>query len=113
MHKFRNIFIRWFKKRSSNRIRFSEIKFVTSIADVPKKPGLTIYIVQKEKTNKWVVFKCPDDCGNRIEVNLMKSRIPFWNLVIKRKKITLSPSVVVESCHSHFWLVNNEVEWSA
>jgi hypothetical protein len=111
--RIRNIFKGWFKKQSVSSIHFDKVEFVSSLTEVPKELNSTaIYIVQSGKNRKWVVFKCPDNCGNRVEVNLMKSKKPFWKLKIKRNKISLSPSVIVKGCNSHFWLIDNEVHWS-
>lgn len=91
---------------------YKSIHFVASLSDVPSYTGDDIYIVQNKKTNKWVVFKCPNNCGRRIEVNLMKVRYPYWHLIIKRKKVSLHPSVVVNECGAHFWLRSNGVLWA-
>ncbi|MBS1521304.1 MAG: hypothetical protein JST50_09920 [Bacteroidetes bacterium] len=90
--------------------QYQAIKRVSSITDVPEDPGATIFIVGSEITDKWVVFKCPDNCGRRVEVNLMKSRYPNWRLKIKNKKVSLWPSVIVDGCGSHFWMQNSEIE---
>jgi hypothetical protein len=105
---FRN----WFKKPSIKAPEYDKIQYVSSISDVPKKLDKTIFIVRSGDRYKWAVFKCPDNCGNRVEVNLMESKYPFWRLEIKRKKVTLEPSVIVESCHSHFCLINSKVVWA-
>lgn len=91
---------------------FKDVVFVSSLVDVPENPGKSIYIVSSGQSNKWVVFRCPNNCGKRIEVNLMKSRYPYWKMKQKNKKITLYPSVVEQECGAHFWLENNDVIWS-
>jgi len=42
----------------------------------------------------------------------MKSKVPYWIAKIKGKKVSLQPSIVVNICHSHFYLVDNQVQWS-
>lgn len=105
--KVKNIFKRWASKKS--KPDFGRIEFVESLADVPLNPGVSIFIVSDGSKNKWVVFECPNKCGKRIEVNLMRSRYPYWTLKIKRKKISLYPSVVVQGCGAHFWLTESKV----
>lgn len=100
----------WFNKE--DKPDYSEIVFVNSLADVPKKPEMKIYIVTDGIKNKWVVFRCPDNCGRRVEASLMKSTYPNWNLKIKKKKVSLSPSVVVNGCNAHFWLTNSKIYWA-
>jgi len=91
---------------------YNKTVFVNSLSDVPRNPQTDIYIVKNNDKQKWVVFACPNKCGKRIEVNLMQSRQPFWLLKMKKKKVSLSPSIVVTDCGAHFWLRNNNVEWS-
>ena len=107
-----NFFKTWFKKRKPSGFRYKKIQFISSLADAPKDLGSTIFIVKNGGNEKWVVFKCPDNCGNRVEVNLMKSKNPHWSLQMRRKKISLSPSVAVKGCNSHFWLIDSQVDWA-
>lgn len=99
----------WWNKPSKQYKNFVRVQ---SLTDVPNDPGTTIFIVGSESNDKWVVFRCPDNCGRRVEVNLMKSRNPTWRLTIKNKKLSLRPSVIVEGCGSHFWLLNSEIDWA-
>jgi hypothetical protein len=91
---------------------YKKIKLVSSFTDVPQDTGNTIFIVANGKDYKWALFQCPNRCGKRIEVNLMKSKYPKWRLKIRDNTISLSPSVRVSSCGAHFWLDNNCVEWA-
>jgi hypothetical protein len=102
----------WSKKREPTGHRYSDIKYISSFGDAPKELGNTIFIVKNGDKKKWAIFSCPDNCGRRVEVNLMKSKIPFWHLKIKRGKVTLYPSIVVKGCNAHFWLVDNKINWS-
>ncbi len=88
---------------------YEGIIFVNSLSDVPEKTDKKIYIVGVKNRAKWVVFKCPDGCGRRVEVNLMKTRYPKWEMTIKKKKVSLYPSVIVNGCKTHFWLDNSTV----
>ncbi len=91
---------------------YTRVKIVSSLLDVPVNMSSYIFIVRNGDKDKWVVFQCPDNCGRRVEVNLMKSRYPYWQLKTKKGKISLRPSVVVEGCGAHFWVYNNNIEWA-
>jgi hypothetical protein len=111
-----NVFARlrqMIRRRVSKGAVFSSVKVVDSMADVPEKLGTVIYVIGTEKKYKWVVFNCPCDCGERLDVNLMRSRYPFWSLKLEDGRASLSPSVWVptDRCGSHFWLVDSQVHW--
>lgn len=80
--------------------------------DVPDNLGGTLFIVGNPVA-KWVVLQCPCGCEDRIDVNLMRSRRPFWKLSLHRDRASLYPSVWVpkDKCGSHFWLNKNRIEW--
>ena len=110
--KFIDYIKRLFADSSGYAFKYKNIHIVASLSDVPNDTEDDIYIVQSGKTRKWVVFRCPNNCGHRVEVNLMKVRYPFWRLTLDRKKVSLYPSVVVNDCDAHFWLRNNGVLWA-
>lgn len=109
-------YFNWFNKKAQwsekNNFKYKKLKIVSSFNEVPENTSEDIYIVRAGDFNKWVMFMCPNQCGERVDVNLMKSRYPKWVLKIKRGKATLYPSVVVETCGAHFWLSANEAEWA-
>lgn len=88
---------------------YKKVNYVESLADIPKHTGTDIYIVSNDGKKKWVVFQCPNGCGKRVEVNLMRSRYPYWTVEVKRKKVSLQPSVVVEGCGAHFFLTKSKI----
>lgn len=98
-----------FRENKGYPIVFQSIIFVSSLSDVPAETQKDIYIVRSGDIDKWVVFKCPNNCGRRVEVNLMKTRYPMWRLTLKKKKVSLYPSVIVQGCNAHFWLNNNGI----
>jgi hypothetical protein len=100
-----NFWEKWFTKQKP--FHYTKVLFADSLSDVPTNIGKHIYIVGTLKM-KWVVFSCPNNCGRRVEVNLMKSKYPNWTLRLKRKKVSLCPSVVVD-CGAHFYLTKNKV----
>jgi len=108
-----NLFRRLFKnKEKETGIKYSKVIIVQSLTDVPKDPGSNIYIIRNNNYDKWVAFKCPNNCGARIEVNLMKTKYPYWKLKIRKNKISLSPSIDAKDCGAHFWLEDNKVLWA-
>lgn len=75
------------------------------MSDVPKNTGKDIFIIKSGNFVKWVVFQCPCHKEIRVEVNIMKSRTPYWSVEIEHKKVSLWPSVIVSGvCDCHFWL---------
>lgn len=105
--KLKNILKKWFHKGGNPD--YKSIQYVESLADIPKNTGTAIFIVTDGNKNKWVVFQCPNKCDRRVEVNLMRSKYPYWTVKIKKKKVSLYPSVVVQGCGTHFWLTDSKV----
>lgn len=73
-----------------------------------------LIIVGSEDNPKWAVLQCPCGCGEQIDVNLMRSRRPFWRLYRTTEGVTLWPSLWVPAwkCGSHFWIVDSTVLWA-
>lgn len=71
-----------------------------------------VYIVGT--TNPWlVVFKCPCNCGEIIQLNLLTDEKPWWEYRISRGQLNLFPSVRrIRGCKSHFWIRKGKVHWS-
>lgn len=105
-------FLNQFFEREDSGLSFTSIRYTSALSEVPNDTGSFIYIIKSGSKNKWAVFKCPNNCGKRIEINLMKSIHPSWNLSLKKKKVTLYPSVVMETCGAHFWIEENRVIWA-
>ena len=93
---------------------YKNILTVGSMDDVPQAISRDIYLVCRGGTYRWIVLQCPCLCGRRIEVNLMRSRYPYWRLRRHGDSISLSPSLWMseETCGSHFWLKRNRVVWA-
>jgi hypothetical protein len=92
---------------------YNEPRIVQSFSDVPAQfEKKDLYIVQKAGKRKWLILMCPDDCGKRLELNLMKSKQPYWVVTIRKNKISVYPSIVAERCHAHFWLEKNGIIWA-
>ena len=92
--------------------RIKGVRHVASISDVPRQLGSKLYIVGVPKP-KWAVLACPCRCGERINVNLMSSRQPFWTLSGNDDALTLRPSLWMPEakCGSHFFVRDSKIEW--
>lgn len=107
---------RWFGKKPSRRARVAQYAAVRSIPsrdDLPADLGSDIFLVERSGKPLWAVLNCPCKCGDRIDVNLMRSRRPYWRLRRYKGTVSLYPSLWVssEKCGSHFFLVRNTVRW--
>ncbi len=100
------------RKRTNKAFKYSGVIFLDRFGDLPGTLKNSVYIIGTLERPKWAIFNCPNNCGYRIEVNLMKSKEPYWTVKIRRNKVSIYPSIVVTGCGAHFYLVNNQVEWS-
>ena len=93
---------------------FKAPRIVDSFSEVPARfDQKDLYIVQKSGKRKWLLLMCPDHCGQRLELNLMTSQRPCWKISIRKGKISVHPSIVVESCGAHFWLKQSDILWAS
>jgi hypothetical protein len=105
--------LRWWRRRRRRR-SFRRLVQVPSLGNVPVPiAGDAIYIVGSGQELKWVVLSCPCRCGDRIVVNLMRSRRPAWRADVHNGQVTLEPSLwrAADTCRSHFLLQSNAVLW--
>ena len=63
--------------------------------DVPEDLSKDIFVVNRDGTDRWAVLACPCGCKDRLDVNLMSSRRPFWRLRYHRGAVSLLPSLSV------------------
>src|SRR5579863_4571822 len=107
LRKVKNVWQNLWRRR-----RLDRVARVESMNDLPNRLKESVYIVGKFKP-KWVVLACPCGCGDRIDVNLMENRQPFWRLSMEDGQVTLHPSLWMpkEKCGSHFWIRKNRIEW--
>jgi hypothetical protein len=99
----------WLRFRRRHRI--STIVQIGSRSELPQKLGSSIYTVGDPA--KWAILECPCGCGDTIDVNLMTSRKPVWQLSIIDGKATFHPSLWVpkENCGAHFWIRQSTIIW--
>jgi hypothetical protein len=99
--------------RLYRRSKYSHVRNVRSMGDVPKRLGASIYLVGAEGVPKWAVMACPCRCGARIDVKLMRARQPHWKIRLQSGTVTLWPSLCrsAKTCGSHFFIERNRVLW--
>lgn len=109
--KFKNFFKVWWRKTPVTQTwKYKTVVLVSSTSEIPEGDlERKIYLVSRGGKNRWLVLDCPRGHGKRIEVNLMQSSSPVWELTQKHGKVSLYPSVAVanDKCDCHFWLKNN------
>lgn len=68
----------------------------------------TIYVSTKYKT---AIHICPCGCGNEVATPISPVD---WKLTFDGESVSLYPSIGNWSlkCQSHYWIINNEVEWA-
>jgi hypothetical protein len=67
-----------------------------------------LYISLKYGT---VIHRCPCGCGNEVNTSLHPTG---WKMIYDGESVSLKPSIGNWSfdCKSHYWITNNDVEWS-
>lgn len=72
-----------------------------------------IYLSGKPDNLCYMAMLCPCGCGETIELNLIQSSHPCWQITWNfNGTISLSPSIRrIRRCKSHFFLRNGKVIW--
>lgn len=94
---------------------YRKVVVLQSMDDVPEVLSNDVFVIHRAGIDRWVVLACPCGCGERLDVNLMTNRRPYWRLRHHRgATISLLPSLWVpeERCGSHFWIIRNRVVWA-
>lgn len=80
-----------------------------------KLPKRNLVLLKDDDENWSVGFRCPCGCGDAIELLLLPSVKPRWDIQIDGGgRPTLFPSVLrISGCRSHFWLRRGRIEWAA
>jgi hypothetical protein len=86
---------------------------VLRVAEVPDKPRpFELYAIGDPYI--WqAALLCPCGCGHLIQLSLLKSDSPRWDLGVARDgKATLSPSVWrTLGCQAHFFVRGGKIIW--
>ena len=84
------------------------------VADAPDvlKDGL-VYIVGADGYDWSALMRCPCGCGKPLEMNLLPSAKPVWQVTEATDGVvTLHPSVWLKrGCKSHFFLRAGRIQW--
>lgn len=108
-----NLRFRKTRAKPTRVAHYAEVRTIASRDDLPSELGYDIFLIERGGRPLWVVMSCPCRCGDRIDVNLMRSKRPYWRLRKYKGTVSLYPSLWVssEKCGSHFFLVRNTVRW--
>jgi hypothetical protein len=60
------------------RKRYTAIRVVERVSDVPENTKDLIYIVQRGGVQQWAILNCPCRSGHKITVTLRKHDDPHW-----------------------------------
>ena len=75
-----------------------------------------LLVVVRGSGDKWAVFRCPGECGEKLQLSLVPRRRPRWSVgqIDQLDRPTISPSVRVTSgCRCHFHVRQGQVDWCA
>ena len=99
----------------TRRQKSLRVRVIPSMHKLPSSLGNQLFIVGADSGYKWAILSCPCGCGERIDICLMPSANPRWELSLRKKRASLSPSIWVpaERCGSHFWIRDNRIIWCA
>lgn len=97
----------------SRRPKPLRVRVIPSMKKLPSSLGNDLFIVGAKSGYKWAILSCPCGCGERIDICLMPSSNPRWELSLRKKRASLTPSIWVpaERCGSHFWIRDNRIVW--
>jgi len=101
-----DLFSIWKLKRKP---RYSYI----STVDLPENINENVIYIVGENHCKWLAMLiCPCGCGDVIQLNLLPECDDQWTIKIKRKLITITPSINRRlSCKAHFLIIKGHLEW--
>lgn len=100
-----------FRGRLETKSAPYKVELVEDLPDITQP--LKLYLAGSDQ-NLWAAaMLCPCGCGDRIELNLLKSAKPCWTAKVHDDGTgSLSPSVWRQKgCGSHFFLRNGQIDW--
>ncbi len=70
-------------------------------------------VVRDGGVSKWVTFRCPGGCGERIDLSLNPLQRPRWKVTMDWwRRPTVVPSIHQRNtCGCHFWIKKGNVDW--
>jgi hypothetical protein len=102
----------WWARRR-RRTSFEGVAVCASHEDPSTEIGARkLVLIGTSDSPKWLRFACPCRCGEVLSLNLMASHRPRWAVRAHVDgTISVSPSVDVRTCGSHFWIRGNQIYW--
>lgn len=75
----------------------------------------SLIVVRDGALDKWACFRCPGECGEKIQLSLSRARRPRWSVRLDwLLRPTIEPSVrQLNACRCHFWVEHGQVQWCA
>lgn len=86
----------------------------TFVDDVPDDPARRrVYLVGENGRLWFVVLRCPCECGETVQLNLLPTVQPRWSATEEDDgTLTVHPSVWrTKGCRSHFWIRRGLIVW--
>lgn len=74
-----------------------------------------LYIVGDGAHAKWAYFRCPADTNEIVQLSLMPTRRPRWEVQVDGLgRPTVRPSVrQTDGSFAHFWITKGKIDWCA
>lgn len=95
--------------------RFKRVRYFEDFCDAQAPLDDEAHVVGTLERPKWAVLSCPCGCGHVLNVNLMRTVRPSWNMTVHGDgTLTLLPSLWVRdaACRSHFFLFRSRIVWA-
>ncbi|WP_082657839.1 DUF6527 family protein [Paracoccus sp. MKU1] len=72
-----------------------------------------LVIVRSGGLDKWVCFRCPGGCGEKLQLSLSQQRRPQWSISVDwLGRPSISPSIrQTNACRCHFLVKDGRVKW--
>lgn len=89
-------------------------KTAIEVENFPNVPDADkIYIVKQNGHQRCVVMRCPCNCGDILQMPLLKGDHPYWQITNHSDgTISLSPAInKTIGCRSHFSLQHGLIIW--
>lgn len=102
-------FLNWLLKEEQSGRNYDFVFFEDAPATMERNK---IYILGTKPFYWALKFECPCGCHEIITLNLLDDVDPKWEYKLKRKRITIYPSILrVAGCRSHFHIIKGRTRW--
>jgi Family of unknown function (DUF6527) len=93
---------------------YKHFRIVEDMSDTKNVSDDEIVFVGSRTKPKWAILKCPCGCGERLNVDLMKTHYPHWSARLEKDgSVSFRPSLWVDEsrCGSHFFVRRGRIVW--